>query len=109
MQISPRYFDAPALAVFLGISTRSLSRMIKRGDLPQPEKLGRLCRWNEATVDQFLKQRGPSAAPGRAVSFAVPVVYPDDSTRQDDFACRLTAVIEKGLDKVIKNTLKGGT
>ena len=100
----PRYLDQPSLAVFLGVSTRTVSRMVDCGNLPQPEKLGRLCRWNEATVDRFLKQRGPSAA----ASFAVPVVYPNDPSKQDALVNRLTLAIEKSVRESLNTIAKGG-
>jgi len=104
MHESPRYLDLPSLAVFLGLSTRTVNRMVDRGDLPQPERLGRLCRWNEATVDRFLKQRGASAT----TSFAVPVVYPNDPSKQDAFASRLTVAIEKSVRELLDTIAKGG-
>ena len=104
MHRSPRYLDLPSLAVFLGVSTRSVSRMVDRGDLPQPEKLGRLCRWNEATVDRFLKQRGPSAT----ASFAVPAVYPNDPSKQDALVSRLSVAIEKSVRETLDTIAKGG-
>ena len=104
MHGKPRYLDLPSLAVCLGVSTRSISRMVDRGDLPQPEKLGRLCRWNEATVDRFLKQRGLSTPS----SFKVPVVYPNDRSKQDALANRLRVAIEKSVQKTLKTIVKGG-
>ena len=104
MHGSPRYLDLPSLAVFLGVSTRSVSRMVDRGDLPQPEKLGRLCRWNEATVDRFLKQRGSSTA----TPFAVPVVYPNDASEQEALVNRLRVAIEKSVRETLDTIAKGG-
>jgi hypothetical protein len=79
--------------------------MVDRGDLPQPERLGRLCRWNEATVDRFLKQRGPSAA----ASFDVPVVYPNDPSKQDVLVNHLRVAIEKSVRESLATIVKGGT
>ena len=103
-----RYLDQPALAVFLGVSTRSVLRMVDRGELPQPEKLGRLSRWNADAVDLFLRQRGPSAAAGQPTSFAVPVVYPNDPSKQDALVSSLRIAIEKSVQKTLKTMAKGG-
>ena len=104
MHESPRYLDLPSMAVFLGVSTRTVSRMVDCGNLPQPEKLGRLCRWNEATVDRFLKQRSSSTT----TSFEVPVVYPNDPSKQDALVNRLSVAIEKSVRESLATIVKGG-
>jgi hypothetical protein len=78
--------------------------MVDRGDLPQPEKLGRLCRWNEATVERFLKQRGSSTA----TSLAAPDVYPNDPSKHDALVSRLRVAIEKSVQETLATIAKGG-
>lgn len=56
-----RFVDAAGLASLLGISTRTLARMVKNGDVPPPVAMGRLRRWNPADVDQALRRKAKEA------------------------------------------------
>ena len=39
------------LAVRLGVSRSYVHKMRSRGDLPEPTKLGRVCRWNLELIE----------------------------------------------------------
>jgi len=43
--------DAHGLAQMLGVGVRSIPRMVDRGELPRPFKLGRLSRWRKTDVE----------------------------------------------------------
>jgi excisionase family DNA binding protein len=49
--------DAAGLASLLGISTRTLARMVKSGEIPRPVEMGRLRRWNPTDVDEALRRK----------------------------------------------------
>jgi predicted DNA-binding transcriptional regulator AlpA len=53
--------DASELASILGISTRTLARMVKKGDVPQPLAVGRLRRWNPGVVNSALSRKAKEA------------------------------------------------
>jgi|LakMenEpi03Aug12_release.lakeMendotaPanAssembly.Ray.scaffolds.fasta_scaffold156288_4 predicted DNA-binding transcriptional regulator AlpA len=56
-----RLVDASELASILGISTRTLARMVKKGDVPQPLAVGRLRRWNPGVVNSALSRKAKEA------------------------------------------------
>ena len=89
----PQYLDLPALAVSLGCSTRSVLRMVKRGELPHPEKFGRLARWNTVTLDRCFNHRGLAATLNRPTA---PSVDLPESLRRDGVTSRLSDGGEKG-------------
>lgn len=51
----PRLLDTAGLASLLGVSTRTLARMVKNGHIPQPLAIGRLRRWNPLVIDEALR------------------------------------------------------
>jgi excisionase family DNA binding protein len=55
--MTARLVDASELASILGISTRTLARMVKKGDIPQPLAVGRLRRWNPDAVNTALSRK----------------------------------------------------
>lgn len=54
-QDGDRLVDLPAVAARLGISTRSVHRLIARGQFPLPVKVGRVSRWFVADIDSFME------------------------------------------------------
>jgi excisionase family DNA binding protein len=56
-----RLVDAAGLASLLGISTRTLARMVKNREIPPPVAMGRLRRWNPADVDEALRRKSKEA------------------------------------------------
>jgi excisionase family DNA binding protein len=40
----------------LQISKRTISRMLSSGELPRPAKIGRLVRWRESDIAQFIER-----------------------------------------------------
>lgn len=57
----PRLLDTAGLASLLGVSTRTLARMVKNGDIPQPLAIGRLRRWNPLVIDEALRHKSKEA------------------------------------------------
>jgi predicted DNA-binding transcriptional regulator AlpA len=49
----------------LGISTRSVERLVSAAQLPQPLRLGRLWRWKLTTIKQHLERLERAAQAGR--------------------------------------------
>jgi hypothetical protein len=60
------YMDIGRLAADLRISVQTARRMVKAGDLPQPELFGRLQRWNRDFVGKFLADRRAKSERGAA-------------------------------------------
>jgi excisionase family DNA binding protein len=56
-EVGSGYVDIGQLAADLRISVQTVRRMVKAGDLPQPELFGRLQRWNRDVVGKFLADR----------------------------------------------------
>jgi len=59
--MTERLVDAAELASILGISTRTLARMVRTGDIPQPVAVGRLRRWNPDAVSSALSRKTKEA------------------------------------------------
>ena len=53
--------DGKACAAMLGISHRTLLRLVERGEAPVPVKLGRLTRWRAADVNAYVNGLGRPA------------------------------------------------
>lgn len=49
-EVQPANLDVHGVAEFYNISAKTVSRLVKAGDLPQPLRLGRLCRWSVASL-----------------------------------------------------------
>lgn len=56
-----RFVDTAELASLLGISTRTLARMVKNGEIPKPLAVGRLRRWNPDVVNNALSRKSKEA------------------------------------------------
>jgi len=54
---SDRFVDAAGLASLLGISTRTLARLVKTGEVPPPIEMGRLRRWNLSDFNDALRRQ----------------------------------------------------
>lgn len=51
------YLTTDQLAMRLGVQRASVYRMHTRGDLPEPEKIGRTPVWPVATIETWEKSR----------------------------------------------------
>jgi excisionase family DNA binding protein len=47
--------DVLAVAALLSSSRRTVERLVARGEMPAPVKLGRLRRWNRADVEEWIR------------------------------------------------------
>ncbi len=56
-QTSQKLYSKPDLygPDFLQISPRKFDLMVAAGEFPAPIRIGRLCRWTQAQIDQFLE------------------------------------------------------
>jgi excisionase family DNA binding protein len=59
--IAPIALSAEQVAELLGVSRAHVWRMLKRGQLPTPARLGRLSRWDRRTVEAWLAAGAPAA------------------------------------------------
>ena len=50
---------AEAVASLLGISKRTLWRLLSAGKLPEPLRLGSVVRWNRAEIEEWIKAGCP--------------------------------------------------
>lgn len=50
----PRMIDVREVATILGISTRSVWRLVSRSELPQPIRFGRNVRWRASDIDAWI-------------------------------------------------------
>jgi excisionase family DNA binding protein len=55
--------DGKACSAMLGISHRTLLRLVERGEAPPPVKLGRLTRWRAADVEAYVTGLAPAGGP----------------------------------------------
>jgi excisionase family DNA binding protein len=53
------------VAKMLGVSVRSVERLVATGQLPRPVRLGRLLRWKLSTIQKHLEQLEHKAQAGR--------------------------------------------
>lgn len=47
--------DVVAVAALLSSSRRTVERLVTRGEMPAPVRLGRLRRWNRADVEEWIR------------------------------------------------------
>lgn len=52
--------DVHAVSVLLGCSARHIWRMADAGKMPRPYKIGALCRWDRAVIEQWVVDGCPS-------------------------------------------------
>ena len=62
----PEFMAIGDLAEYLRVSTWTVWRMVARGDLPQPRRLGRSwVRWKRSDLERLLDQGGVVKVRGR--------------------------------------------
>jgi excisionase family DNA binding protein len=54
VQMPPALLTVKAVAGLLGCSTRNVFRLVDAGKMPPPIRLGRLLRWQCATIDEWI-------------------------------------------------------
>lgn len=59
--IAPIALSAEQVAELLGVSRAHVWRMLKRGQLPAPARLGRLSRWDRRAIETWLAAGAPAA------------------------------------------------
>jgi len=59
--LAPIALSAEQVAELLGVSRAHIWRMLQRGQLPAPARLGRLSRWDRRTVEAWLAAGAPAA------------------------------------------------
>jgi excisionase family DNA binding protein len=47
--------DVVAVAALLSSSRRTVERLVTRGEMPAPVRLGRLRRWNRVEVEEWIR------------------------------------------------------
>ena len=60
-QVAPLGFRRKSLASYLGISPAGVDKLVSRGELPRPVKLGRTPIWPRATIDKFIAEKTAAA------------------------------------------------
>jgi predicted DNA-binding transcriptional regulator AlpA len=50
-----RWVSKKVVADLSSLSTRSIDRMVRRGEFPTPVRLGRQLRWRLAKIEEFLR------------------------------------------------------
>jgi len=58
--------DAKTVAGVLHVSLRMIWQMRDAGRIPQPVKVGRLCRWRRADIDRWIGEGCPQCRPTAA-------------------------------------------
>jgi len=53
----PQMIDVREVATILGISTRSVWRLVAKGELPQPVRFGRTVRWRSGDIDRCIEEK----------------------------------------------------
>lgn len=59
-----KLLDVKAVAELLGCSTRHVYRLSDSGRIPAPLKLGALCRWSCAAIEEWIAAGCPSCREG---------------------------------------------
>ena len=70
--MKPRLLTARDLADYLNVSSTTVHRMTKRGELPEPVRFGNVVRWDLNAIDRLLDAK--SGASGQYVD-------PDEALR----------------------------
>lgn len=53
----PQMIDVREVATILKVSTRSVWRLVARGELPAPIRVGRAARWRVAQIEAWIDAR----------------------------------------------------
>lgn len=56
----PALIDTQSVAELLGCSPRHVARLRDGGLMPTPLKLGRLCKWRRAVIEQWIEDGCPA-------------------------------------------------
>lgn len=56
--------DIKGAATALGVSPRSLRRLVARGSAPAPVRLGRLVRWRVADLERWIAEMSTATGEG---------------------------------------------
>ncbi len=51
--------DAESVAALFGCSVRHIHRLVARGGMPQPVRLGALIRWNRQALESWIDEGCP--------------------------------------------------
>lgn len=58
--MSESLLDVKTLANVLGVSPRTIWNMRDAGRVPEPVKVGRLCRWPSSRIDDWIRAGCPA-------------------------------------------------
>ena len=58
--VTPVLLAADEVAAMLGVSERTLWRLLSAGKVPKPVRFGRSTRWREAQVKEWIEQGCPA-------------------------------------------------
>ncbi len=54
MKPAKQLLDAKQVAQRLSVSVKTVRRLLDKGELPAPVKIGRLLRWKEADIEAYM-------------------------------------------------------
>lgn len=60
-KIADRVYDVEDVAAMYRISAQTVRNLVKRGELPQPLRVGRLFRWRKEVIDAALEGKAQTA------------------------------------------------
>lgn len=60
----PQMVDCAEVAAILGISTRTVWRLIASHELPEPLRIGRSVRWRLIDIERWIEARVSAPSPG---------------------------------------------
>ncbi|MBL9165673.1 MAG: helix-turn-helix domain-containing protein [Planctomycetaceae bacterium] len=52
--------DVREVATILSVSTRTVWRLISRGEIPQPIRFGRNVRWRQIDIESWIASQSPN-------------------------------------------------
>lgn len=55
-----RMIDVREVATILSVSTRTVWRLISRGEIPQPIRFGRNVRWRQIDIESWIASQAPT-------------------------------------------------
>lgn len=67
-QTLPYLLDVQQVADLLNASTRHIYRLVEAGKMPQPVRLGTLCRWSRRIIEQWIEDGCPALQHGVAAA-----------------------------------------
>ena len=60
-----KFYSAKEIVEKLGISIKTLNNWVKSGIFPSPIKIGRRTKWEDSTIDEYLKSKRAEKNHGR--------------------------------------------